>query len=118
VADNDGRNDQPKSLPDQVNDIVTTARAYVVQETVGPLRGAGRFVAFGLAGAVLIGFGAVLLLLALLRLLQHETEPHWTGNWSWVPYAIVFVVSVVIAALAARRIGKHELSNSQKGSRR
>jgi hypothetical protein len=109
--------DQPNSLSDQVNDIVTTARAYVVQETVGPLRGVGRFIARGLAGAILMGFGLVLLMLALLRGLQDETYPHLTGHWSWAPYAIVLVVSLAIAALSVSRITKHEL-NRGKGSKR
>ena len=107
--------EQPNSLGDQVNDIVATARAYVMQETVGPLRGLGRFLARGLAGAFLMGTGLVLLLLALLRGLQHETYPHLTGNWSWAPYLIVLVVALAIAALAASRIAKHELNNGRKG---
>jgi hypothetical protein len=108
--------DQPNSLSDQVNDIVSTARAYVVQETVGPLRGIGRFIGRGLAGALLMGLGLVLLLLALLRGIQNETYPHLTGNWSWAPYAIVLVVALGIAGLAASRIAKHELANSGKGN--
>ncbi|MCU1345024.1 MAG: hypothetical protein JWL70_1290 [Acidimicrobiia bacterium] len=106
--------DQPDSLSEQLNDIVATAKAYVVQETVGPLRGLGRFIGRGLAGAFLMGIGLVLLLLALLRGIQNETYPHLTGNWSWAPYAIVLVVAVAIAALAATRIAKHEL-NTGKG---
>jgi hypothetical protein len=113
VASSEERN----SLGEQVNDIVTTTRAYVVQETVGPLRGLGRFLARGLAGAILMGFGLVLLLLALLRGIQSETSPHLTGNWSWAPYAIVLVVALAIAALAASRIAKHELNHGGKGGR-
>jgi len=102
------------TLSDQVDDIVLTARAYVVQETVGPLRGLGRFLGRGLAAALLIGLGLTLLLLALLRGIQYETYPHLTGNWSWVPYAIVLVVALLIAALAASRITKHELATGRK----
>ena len=74
--------------------------AYVKQETLDPLRGLGRYVLFGVAGAVCLSIALVVLAIALLRLLQGETGDTFAGNLSWVPYVIVTIVVVGVAALA------------------
>jgi hypothetical protein len=74
--------------------------AYFKQETLLPLRQLGRYLAFGVAGSLLMGTGVMLLALGGLRLLQTETGTTFTGNWSWVPYVIVFAGLVVGAAIA------------------
>src|SRR5207302_11445832 len=66
-------NDSEKSLPTLASKLLDLVRAYAKQETVEPLRGVGRFVAFGLAGSFLVGIGLVLLALGALRALQNET---------------------------------------------
>jgi len=76
---------------------------YVKQETVEPVRSLGRFVAYGLAGSIFLSIGLVLLLLSLLRALQEETGA-FNGNLSWLPYLIVVLVALAIAALAGYRI--------------
>ncbi len=77
---------------------------YLKQETVDPLRGLGRFLYMGIAGAFFIAFGLLLILLGILRLLQVETGTALTGNWSWVPYAVVVVLGAGIIGIAAWRI--------------
>ena len=77
---------------------------YAKQEIVEPLKSLGRFLGFGVAGSVLLGLGAVLLTLAVLRALQTETGTTFTGNWSWAPYLIVLVADLVAAVLLALRI--------------
>lgn len=77
---------------------------YLKQETVDPLRGVGRFLYMGIAGAFFLAFGILLILLGILRLLQTETGTALTGNWSWVPYAVVVVLGLGIIALAVWRI--------------
>lgn len=66
--------------------------AYLRQETLEPLKALRRYVALGVVGSLLLGLGVVFLAVALLRVLQGETGTTFTGNWSWVPYAIVVVV--------------------------
>ena len=46
------------------------------------------------------GLGAVFIAIGLLRLIEDEGGVHLTGNWSWVPYAGVMVLSVIAALLA------------------
>jgi hypothetical protein len=78
---------------------------YLKQETIEPLKGLLRFVAWGVAGSFALGIGAVLLLPAGLRALQTETGSAFDGNLTVVPYFIVFFGAIAIAGLAARRIG-------------
>jgi len=88
---------------------------YAKQETVEPLTGLARYVGYGIAGALLLGMGVVFLAIGALRALQEQTYPHLTGNWSWVPYAIVVFGSVVIAFLAWMARGKRKTRD--KGER-
>jgi hypothetical protein len=97
---------QSKSIPEVATELWALTKDYARQETVDPLKGVGRYLAFGGAGAVLIAFGVVLLMLAGLRALQTETGTALTGSWSWLPYVIVLVVAAGLAALAATRITK------------
>ena len=93
----DGRGDAPAAgrtppmgqLVVELRDLIVE---YFKQETVVPLKQLGRYVAFGLLGALLLGLGAVLLGVAGLRALQIETGSKFTGNLSWVPYLIMVVV--------------------------
>ncbi len=47
---------------------------YIKEETVATPQGTGRFVVFGALGSVFVGFGVVLLLLAVLRFFQEQFE--------------------------------------------
>jgi uncharacterized membrane protein YeaQ/YmgE (transglycosylase-associated protein family) len=85
------------------SDVVGLVIDYFKQETIGPLRSLGRFVAFGTVGSIFLGIGFILLLVSLLRLLQEETAT-FQGNLSWIPYLIVAVVGVMIIILAAWRV--------------
>jgi hypothetical protein len=80
--------------------------AYLKQETIGPLKGLGRFVVFGIVGSMALCVGLVLLAVGLLRLLQGETGSTFAGHLSWVPYALVAVVGLVVIGMAAWRIDK------------
>jgi hypothetical protein len=102
----------PSSRPRRasIGEVVDLTKRYALQEIVGPLRNVGRWVGMGLAGAVLLGIGTLTLLIGLLRLLQTEAGDVFDGNWSFVPYVIVLVVTVAIMAIVASRIKKHGLT--------
>ncbi len=104
-----------------VKDIATLSIDYIKQETKEPLQGLGRYVGFGAAGGVLIGFGSVLLTLALLRGVQAglayrhvkssskglvaDNGP-LSGSLSWLPYfltALACLAGLVVIALALRK---------------
>lgn len=73
--------------------------AYAKQETVDPLKDLGRYVGYGVAGALLLGTGVLFVAVGALRALQTETSTTFYGNWSWAPYAIVVVTLTALAAL-------------------
>lgn len=84
------------------------ATSYARQETIDPLKGLGRFLGYGIGGAIALGAGSVLLLLAALRAIQTETSSTFTGNLSWVPYLIVTAAGGVLIAMALLRVTKRK----------
>ena len=92
-----------KSLPTLASELWDLVRAYAKQETVEPVKGLGRYIAFGLAGSVALGIGLCLLTLGLLRLLQREADDVFDGNWSFAPYLITVVVAGVLLYVLALR---------------
>ena len=94
--------DEEKSLPTLARELWELVVAYAKQETVDPVRNLGRFVAFGVAGSLVLGIGLVVLVIAVLRVLQTETGSHLQQHLSWIPYAIMVVVcfAVVGASMA------------------
>ena len=95
-----------KSLPTLAAELWDLVRAYAKQETVEPMKGLGRFVAFGVAGSVLLGMGTLLLALAGLRALQTETDGALDNHLSFVPYVIVLVVCTLVIVWAISRTSK------------
>ncbi len=95
-----------KPIGEVVSELVDLTKAYAKQETIDPLKGLGRYLAYGLAGSLLLGIGVILLVLAGLRALQTETGTTFTGNWSWAPYVIVLVVVLAVIGLALTRVTK------------
>ena len=97
-----------------VGEVVDYVKAYAKQETLGPLKGAGTWIAMGAAGAVALGLGICIMLLGLLRVLQVETGLGTSEWWSWVPYLIVLIVGVIIVWLVRGRINKTYLDPKDK----
>lgn len=98
------RND--KSLPALVSELWQLTLTYLKQETIVPIKNLGRFVLWGAAGAILMAFAVLLLMLGGLRALQTETDGTFATTLSFVPYLIVVAAALVIAAISGSRIGK------------
>jgi hypothetical protein len=92
-------------LPQLVTELWELIVAYFKQETVVPLKQLGRWIAFGILGALLLGAGVLLLAMAGLRAMQDETGSAFTGNLSWIPYMIMFVALVVGGAITWKARG-------------
>lgn len=97
---------EEKGTGEIISDLWQLVRDYTKQETINPLKAIGRFLGFGLAGAVLLGAGTIFAVLAILRGLQTETGQHLSGSLDWVPYVVAFVLSAVIVAVSIRAITK------------
>ena len=102
-------------LPQLVTELRDLVVSYLKQQTLVPLQQLGRYIGFGLAGSLLLGFGVVFLAMSGLRALQEETGDTFTGDWSWVPYVIVIFALLLGGALVwlargARRLKKEARS--------
>ncbi len=107
---------RPVSRKDQasVGEVIDYVKTYARQETVGPLKGAGRWIAMGAAGAISLGFGLSLVLLGLLRLVQSEWSDIADGRLSWLPYLIVLAACVILLGLSMAQINKTFLNKEDK----
>ena len=83
-------------------EIVDLVVAYARQETIEPLRGAGRWILWGIVSMALVSVGMVLVALGLLRLVQD-------GPWSFVPYAFGTVFAVVVVVIALFQVRRPRL---------
>ena len=110
--DRDSKNPAPEG---PIGQTVQLVKEYANQELKGPLKGAGRWIAFGLAGAIAIGHGTAFLALGALRLVQTEWPDVFDGRWMrLVPYFIGLVFCVLVAGLAFARISKQPLNKEQR----
>jgi len=97
-----------------LGELIDYVKAYAMQETVGPLRGAGRWMGFGAAAAFTMGLGLMLILLGLLRLVQTEFDRLASGSWSWAAYAVTLVATLILLAITVQRVKKTTLNNEPK----
>jgi hypothetical protein len=90
--------------------------AYAKQEATEPLTGLKRYAGLGLAGAALMGVGIFFLSIGALRAMQQYGGRLARGNFTWVPYFVVVIVLVALAALVwtarSRKIRKAERSSA------
>ena len=95
-----------KSVSVLGSELLGLVIGYAKQETVDPLKSLARFVAWGIAGAVLIAAGGVLLALTAVRAAQAESGAHLHGSLTWVPYAGGVILALVGAVWSISRIFK------------
>jgi hypothetical protein len=88
--------DNPQETIRELRELVGES---ATQETIEPLLALRKYVGFGLLGGLLLGMGSLFLEIGILRLLQEQTGTSLTGNWSWVPYFVVIITSLTVAAL-------------------
>lgn len=102
--------DTPKTPTENAQEVFDLVKAYAIQETATPLAGVGRYLKFGVPGAICLGIGFFFLALAALRGLQEYEEfnggEDGIGWFVWAPYVIVFVVAAAVIAALASRISK------------
>ena len=94
-----------------IGEVIDLVKGYARQEALAPIRGAGRWIAYGTAGALLIGVGTSLLVLGLLRMIQNEFGPTFAGRWmSLLPYVASLMLCLVVIAVAVSRISTTSLN--------
>ena len=98
---------------DQVNDLVESVKTYARQETLGPLKGAARWVAVGTLAAISLGLAVVFLALAVLRLSQDLGGQALDGSWSFIHYLVTFIVVSLLVWLSYSRISQRSLAKGE-----
>ena len=91
-------------------DIVRLAVAYAKQETVDPVKGLAKYLAWGISGALFMGFGLVLLSLSLLRGIQ---EHRWGRQTSFAPYLLTALGGIVALGAIAIALKRATASTSR-----
>lgn len=104
-----GKNDDAS-----LGDVIEFVKTYAKQETLGPLKGAGRWLAFGAAAAFAMGLGLMIMLLGLLRLIQTEWDRSSSGSLSWLAYLITLLVTTVLLIVTLLRVKKSTLNKEPK----
>ena len=98
-----------------VGEVVDFVKVYVRQETLGPLKGAGRWLAFGAVGALALAISVAFFVLGLLRMVQHEFARTFHGRWmGLLPYLFALVTCTVVIGLAVSRINKKTLQKDSE----
>lgn len=93
------------------SDVFEMLFSYVKRETLKPIRGAGRWIAFGLMAALFISIGIVLGAMGVLRLAQTVFLDGST-SWSWVHYLVTLMVCVLVLIFTVSKIRKGTLEKS------
>jgi len=114
VSETSSTSSRTKSDDASLGEVIEFVKTYAKQETVGPLKGAGRWLGFGAAAALAMGIGLMMVLLGLLRLVQTEFDRLATGSLSWAAYAVTLVVTLVLLAITLMRVKKSTLNNEPK----
>jgi hypothetical protein len=103
------------STSQSIADTVQMVKEYALQETVDPLKTAGRWIGLGLAGAILIGVATGFLALGVIRMMQTEWPGTFGGRWTHLlPYLAGVLLCVLVVGLAVRRINKDPLTKEKR----
>jgi MFS family permease len=84
---------------------------YIKTETLKPIKGAGRWISFGLLAALSLSIGIVLGAIGILRLTQTLFFED-SNSWSWSSYLIALLVCVGVVLIAVSKIRKGTLQKS------
>ncbi|MFT7648673.1 MAG: hypothetical protein ACI8Y4_003425 [Candidatus Poriferisodalaceae bacterium] len=96
---------EPTGLSADAKDLIQTLRDYAKQETVGPFKHVGKYIVFGVAGALCMAVAVILGMLALLRVLQTQTGL-FDNNLSFLPYTFTVLALGLVIGVTARAIAK------------
>jgi hypothetical protein len=102
------------SSVDLVSDVMESVKSYAVQETVGPIKGAARWVAVGLLAALCLGVASLYGALAILRLSQDLGGSALDGGLSFLHYLITVVVLSAVVGLAVSRVRRPSLAKGER----
>lgn len=95
--------------PSPHEDVLDLVVSYAKQETIEPLRGAMRWILWGLASMAFICTGLVFIVLGVVRVTQDVLGDSFQHSWSFVSYFVGVLACVVVVAFALTSIKKDSL---------
>lgn len=99
-----GSTGQDKGAGEVINDLWLLIRDYAKQETIDPLKSIGKFLGYGVGGALSLSLGILFGAVAILRILQTETGTRLTGSLDFVPYVVALLFTIAAAAISVYAI--------------
>ena len=95
-----------KTPQEQIRELKDLVVDYAKQETIDPLRALGKYVGWGLGGAILLGTGITFLAIGLLRFLQTSLPEllDGSGKSSWFPYFATIVALAAVGAIVGMKM--------------
>jgi hypothetical protein len=105
-------------LPTLVAELKALAINYTKQETLEPVKALGRYLAFGVAGSLMLAIGLTLWVIAGLRALQEETGSMFTGHLTWLPYLLTLVGTALVIGAAGYAVNAEKRSAERRKQRR
>jgi hypothetical protein len=95
--------------PSSQEDVLELVVAYAKQETIEPLRGALRWILWGLASMAFICTGLVFIVLGVVRASQDVLGESFQQSWSFVSYFAGVLACGIVVAFALSSIKKDSL---------
>jgi len=95
--------------PSSQEDVLDLVVAYAKQETIEPLRGALRWILWGLASMAFICTGLVFIVLGVVRASQDVLGESFQQSWSFVSYFAGVLACGIVVAFAFSSIKKDSL---------
>jgi hypothetical protein len=95
--------------PSAQEDVLDLVVAYAKQETIEPLRGALRWILWGLASMAFICTGLVFIVLGVVRASQDVLGESFQQSWSFVSYFAGVLACGIVVAFALSSIKKDSL---------
>ncbi|CAB5008696.1 MAG: hypothetical protein EBY23_08635 [Actinobacteria bacterium] len=95
--------------PSSQEDVLDLVVAYAKQETIEPLRGALRWILWGLASMAFICTGLVFIVLGVVRASQDVLGESFQQSWSFVSYFAGVLACGIVVAFALSSIKKDSL---------
>jgi hypothetical protein len=95
--------------PSPHEDVLDLVVSYAKQETIEPLRGALRWILWGIASMAFICTGLVFLVLGVVRVSQDVLGESFQHSWSFVSYFVGVLACGIVVAFALSSIKKDSL---------
>lgn len=101
-------NSKASSKKTSATEVFENFFKYAKRETLKPIKGAGRWISFGLIAALSLSVGIVLGALGVLRFAQAAIFADST-RWSWINYLVALVVCAAVLFVSVSKIRKGTL---------